>query len=169
VHFKYLKFLGNLMGYAICSGNLLNINLHPVVWKLLVGQKIYLSEYESVDIYFFKQITDLINTHLLNKDCVEPLTQITFQFSDGKEIVLEIEKDNSKERLIERAKLTRLNEFKEQMEIMKQGLREVVPENILQFLTWRELEELVSGKNIVNLDLLKRFTHYYVKFVINYF
>ena len=32
-------FIGFLMGYAICSGYLLNLNLHAAIWKLIINQK----------------------------------------------------------------------------------------------------------------------------------
>ena len=37
-------FIGNLMLHAITSGNVLNLNLHPIFYKKLLGQEISFNE-----------------------------------------------------------------------------------------------------------------------------
>lgn len=54
----------------------------------------------------------------------------------------------------------RLNEMKKQAEALRKGLTLVVPEGLLNLLTWRELETLVCGKSIMDIELLKINTVY---------
>mgnify|MGYP000966241846 FL=1 len=58
---------------------------------------------------------------------------------------------------------TRLNEFKKQAEAIRKGLCLIVPEGVLNLLTWRELETIVCGKPILDIDLLKENTVYRVR------
>ena len=61
--------------------------------------------------------------------------------------------------LVEKA---RLDESKKQAEALRKGLSIVVPEGLLNLLTWRELETLVCGKPILDVDLLRTNTTYRV-------
>jgi len=60
-------------------------------------------------------------------------------------------------RLIEKI---RLNESARQINAIRSGLIEVVPEAILNVMTWQDLEWRVCGKPFVDLNLLKRHTEY---------
>ena len=53
-----------------------------------------------------------------------------------------------------------MNESRKQVEAVRKGLTLVVPEGVLNLLTWREIETLVCGKPILDLDLLKQNTVY---------
>ena len=55
----------------------------------------------------------------------------------------------------------RLAESRLQMNALKAGLNEVVPLNLLQLFSARELEHLVCGSVTVDLELLKRHTTYF--------
>lgn len=51
-------------------------------------------------------------------------------------------------------------EFQRQIAATARGLATQVPRNMLGLFTWQEMEELVCGRPIVDLDLLKRCTVY---------
>ena len=54
----------------------------------------------------------------------------------------------------------RVNEFKKQIEYIKKGFNSVISSSIFQVLNWRQLEELVCGKNKLDVKALKRNTKY---------
>ena len=57
----------------------------------------------------------------------------------------------------------RLNEFKRQIEAMRRGLSLIIPEGLLNLLTWRELETMVCGQPILDVELLRQNTVYRVR------
>lgn len=61
----------------------------------------------------------------------------------------------------------RLSECQKQIEAMRRGLSQIIPEGLLNLLTWRELETMVCGKPILDVDLLKQNTVYRVKKIKN--
>jgi hypothetical protein len=61
--------------------------------------------------------------------------------------------------LVEKA---RLAESRKQAENLRKGLTLIIPEGLLNLLTWRELETLVCGKPILDVDLLRQNTVYRV-------
>jgi E3 ubiquitin-protein ligase HERC1 len=172
IHYEMYTFLGRFMAFAICSGNSLNVNIHPVIWKLLLGQEIKFGEYETVDKMYYKFISDLEKTCAMMKSAEEFENSFdlffTIQISNGTEKELlpngkNIKLDfSNKEKFIELAKKERINEFDNQIKKIKCGLYEVLNESLLQLLTWRELEELVCGKPTLDVSVLKGKTNYEV-------
>jgi E3 ubiquitin-protein ligase HERC2 len=55
---------------------------------------------------------------------------------------------------------TRLNEFNMQMEAIKKGVFLIIPEEILFFMTWEEVDLRATGKKSIDVDLLKSITAY---------
>ncbi len=46
---------------------------------------------------------------------------------------------------------------------MRKGLLKIIPEGLINLLTWRELETLVCGKPVLDIELLKINSVYKVK------
>lgn len=54
----------------------------------------------------------------------------------------------------------RLHESDKQIQAMRKGLSTVVPESLLQLMTWQDLEWRVCGRPYVDVGLLRRHTEY---------
>ena len=51
------RFFGILMGFAVRSEQTFNIDLHPSIWKKIVGQPIdYETDLETLDVIALKQL-----------------------------------------------------------------------------------------------------------------
>jgi HECT-domain (ubiquitin-transferase) len=61
---------------------------------------------------------------------------------------------------VRQALYTRLTECSLQCEAIKRGIAKIIPEALLNMVTYNELETWVCGKAIVDVDLLKRHTKY---------
>ena len=48
IHKKAYEFIGKLMAMAITSGEMLNLNLHPIIWKIILEDEINFEEYEKL-------------------------------------------------------------------------------------------------------------------------
>jgi len=83
-------FIGCLVGYGVCSGFLLNLNIHPIIWKLILNQTIEFSEYETIDKLFYKLMVDINNTTIKDSKDFETVYDLyyTIQTSDGTEVDL---------------------------------------------------------------------------------
>jgi len=55
---------------------------------------------------------------------------------------------------------TRLNEFDVQMKSIKQGINLILPESILYFMSWQDLDLRGTGSKSVDIDALKKITKY---------
>eukprot|EP00479_Gromia_sphaerica_P002663 TRINITY_DN13128_c0_g1_i1.p1 TRINITY_DN13128_c0_g1~~TRINITY_DN13128_c0_g1_i1.p1 ORF type:complete len:127 (+),score=23.01 TRINITY_DN13128_c0_g1_i1:423-803(+) len=54
----------------------------------------------------------------------------------------------------------RLHEHDIQIESIRRGIGKVVPIQLLQLLSWQELELLICGVKYVDIDMLRRYTTY---------
>ena len=146
------------------------MNLHPIVWnKILNIENGTFSDIESVDKLFYKYITEIEKTEIKTEEeftAKYPELSFTILLSDesefervkggkGKKVTLA-----NKNEYVSLAKKYRINEFNIQIESIRSGLINVIPENVLSLLMGKELEELACGKPILNLTILKQFTEY---------
>ena len=167
------EFLGKLMASSIATGEALYLNLHPIIWKSILNQDITLYDYESIDYYFYTIINQLeyINK-ITNKEerqkKLEDYQELYFIIKNSNDIDIELKPngrdikvtaDNLKE-YIELSKSERINEFKNSLEFLKKGFHSVIPYDILQVLTWSQLEEMVCGENKIDINEFRTNTSY---------
>ena len=158
------------MGMAISSGEALNLNLHPIIWKRILEEKINNDEYETIDHIFLNNIIkpleeifknqneDLLNDFDLNfviKNSNETDIEL---INNAKNIKVNL--DNLEE-FIKLAKEKRFNEINNQIGYIKKGIYSVIDKNLLQILNWKQLEEMVCGKNKLDITDFKNHTEYH--------
>eukprot|EP01017_Pseudomicrothorax_dubius_P038535 TRINITY_DN578_c0_g2_i1.p1 TRINITY_DN578_c0_g2~~TRINITY_DN578_c0_g2_i1.p1 ORF type:complete len:332 (+),score=91.58 TRINITY_DN578_c0_g2_i1:84-998(+) len=170
VHLKMYEFLGVLMGCSIRTRNFLNLDLPSIVWKQLVDVPVTRKDLENIDRYTIQCLDDLINIQKkgVDENNFNDLIQEKFvtYLSDGSEyelvpggksILVTFERRAEYAELVEKV---RLEESRKQAEAIRKGLTLIVPEGLLNLLTWRELETLVCGKPIMDVELLRQNTIY---------
>jgi E3 ubiquitin-protein ligase HERC2 len=124
MHIDMYFFIGCLIGYAISSAHLLNLNIHPVIWKLILNEEVSFLYYECIDKLFFKYLNDIAACD--QEDLASLDLYYSIQLSDGNECDLilngkKIAVDN-KEKFISLAKSVRMNEFKIGVEAIRYGI-----------------------------------------------
>ena len=183
------EFLGKLMACSLTSGEVLELNFHPVVWKALLGNEITFYEYETIDSIFFSLINNLeselkTNTkedeNNISTSTEKPAIKLedkekfnekyglnfVIKSSNESDIMLkpegdkiQVSLDNLKE-YITLSKKMRTSEFSSQIECMKKGFNSVIPSSICQHLYWRQLEEMICGKTTLDIRSFKENTEY---------
>lgn len=131
-HQELYYFLGCLIASAIASGQMLSLNLHPIVWKMMLNRKINFSEFESVDKHFFKIITDLEKAEekIKTEEEFAEVFDLNFTILLSDKTELEIIPNGKRTRVtlenknkyVLLAKTERLREFKSQVESIRYGL-----------------------------------------------
>ena len=166
IHKKAYEFIGKLMAMAISSGEALNLNLHPIVWKSILENEILFEEYKTIDYSFFNSINELEKE--LKKNDQNSLLDLNFVIKNSNESdielikngkITEVKQDNL-EQYINLSKSMRIGEINTQIEYIKRGLFSAIKKNIIQILTWNQLEEMVCGKINLDIDDFKKHTVY---------
>ncbi|CAF3226480.1 unnamed protein product [Rotaria sp. Silwood2] len=178
------RFVGQLMGLAIRTKNLLDIRLPILLWKQLVQEKVTIEDIEAIDVQSFtiinqmeeniKQVKSLneYDDSDVNNDCDylfnSVMSELTFDVvsSAGQtyELIpggfhISITAANFEDYCM-RYRQYRVNEFHRQIDFIRQGLYSVVPSAYLSLFTASELEEAVCGKGYIDIEMLKRHTNY---------
>ncbi|XP_043941699.1 E3 ubiquitin-protein ligase HECTD3 [Protopterus annectens] len=166
--FSKYEWIGQLMGAAFRGKEFLVLALPGIVWKQLTGEPVnWKKDFPAVDsmlvkllealedmdkeTFEFKFAGELMYTTVLSDQQVMDLipggSQSPVKYEDRKEF-------------IQLAKKARLDESKKQIAAMQAGLVKVVPQAILDLLTWQELEKKVCGDPEITVEALKRLTRY---------
>jgi len=143
---KMLSFLGRLFGLAIRTLHCLNLSLAPCVWKLLLGDLLTIEDVMGVDVELGKVLKSISDSDDPAELGLEPLN------IDG-EYVRPNKKN--KHKIIDH--FTTL--WNAQCDAIRRGLACVVPLGKLALFTPPDLERLVCGEKIVDLELLRAHTN----------
>ena len=158
------EFLGKLLASSISTGEILDLNLHPIIWKSILRQEISLYDYESIDYYFYTIINQLeyinkIANKAQRQKKLDEYQELYFIIKNSNDVDIELKPDGRNIKVncdnlneyIELSKQERIKEFKNSLEFLKKGFYSVIPYDILQVLTWPQLEEMICGENKINI------------------
>jgi other hect domain ubiquitin protein ligase E3 len=173
-HLELFKFLGQMMAMAIRTSVVLPLGLHTGVWKRLVGFPAERQDLIDQDELFYKLLVILSTISKEEFDTLEDqdLT-FTVRLSDMSVRLLKPDGDKipityeNKDEWIRLALQVRLNESNLQLEHILSGISDVIPLPLLSLLTPQDLEWSVSGKPVIDINLLKRHTKLNVAFTEN--
>ena len=171
IYQKGFEFIGKLMALAISSSEVLNLNLHPIVWKSLSEEKITFEEFRTIDINFYNFIMELKeavsnnNKKLFDDLNFSNLTFVIQNFNDenielienGKDTVLSLE---NAELFINSAVSKKLEQINNSIQYIKKGLYSAFGKNLLKLLNSEQLEILICGKKEFNFEDFKGHTEY---------
>ncbi|XP_028939898.1 E3 ubiquitin-protein ligase HECTD3, partial [Antrostomus carolinensis] len=163
--FPKYEWIGQLMGAALRSKEFLILSLPALVWKQLAGEEVSWSkDFAAVDSELVKLL-----------EMLEGVDREAFEFMFGRELtystvlsdqrVVELIPNGSNTvvryedrrefiRLVQKA---RLEESKEQIAAIRAGLLRVVPQPVLDLLTWQQLEKKICGDPEITMAELRRF------------
>lgn len=164
-------FLGKLFGVAIRTQNNLNLSLPPLFWKRLMLEEVSLYDLKGMDECCYQMLEILRNLP------AKGITQDSFSYAfenetftthdstgklvelieNGKEIPVTFENAQEYSNLIEKY---RLNEGKLIYDLLRKGMSAVIPMDLLNMFSWRQVETLVCGAADIDVEILKVKTEY---------
>lgn len=160
------RFIGRLMGYSLRADFSLLFQWSPFIWKGILHLPFVKEDLKCVDPNTFTYITNLQNTSDEDFEyvCIDEMCVIN---SFNGEVIPVIDGglytpltvDNRKE-VCEKMWEFKLHEFDVQIDAIRNGLLDVIPEETLYFIDGNELKFCVSGNDEINVDVLRRHTMY---------
>lgn len=166
--FHKFEWIGQLMGAALRGKDFLVLALPGLVWKQLIGEAVsWTKDFPAVDSVLVKLL-----------EAMEHMDKETFDFKFGQELVYTtplsdgrlvelipggsgvVVRYEDRVEFIRLVQKARLEENREQISAMQAGLVKVVPQAVLDLLTWQEVEKKVCGDPEISVEALKRLTRY---------
>nr|XP_047914919.1 E3 ubiquitin-protein ligase HECTD3-like [Anser cygnoides] len=163
--FAKYEWIGQLMGAALRSKEILVLSLPGLVWKQLAGEEVIWSkDFAAVDAELVKLLEvlegvdreafDFMFGRELTYTTVLSDQRVVELIPNGGSTVVRFEDRKDFIRLVQKA---RLEESKEQVAALRAGLLRVVPQPVLDLLTWQQLERKVCGNPELTVDDVKKF------------
>ena len=164
---EMFKFLGKLMGIAARSQLYLDLNLAPMVWKLIVREPVTLEDYRGIDSIGASFIEKIRGGSTEDKFEME-YGDMTFTVTSlgGTEVELHPGGQNeiltwaNRLQYCEELERFHLAEMSAAAEAIYSGLCTQFPKAVLSLIRGDELERMVCGVAEVDVDLLKSATDY---------
>ncbi|BGP42101.1 E3 ubiquitin-protein ligase tom1 [Rhodotorula kratochvilovae] len=157
-HLHYFRFVGRIIGKAIHDQRILEAYFSRSVYKHFLGKPVDHRDLESIDPEYYKSLVWMLDNDI---DGVLDLTfsterdefgvvQTVDLIPNGRNIAVTNENKHDYVRRIAEQRLS--IEIKDQMKAMLEGLYEIVPKDLLQIFSERELELLISGLPDLDVD-----------------
>jgi hypothetical protein len=160
---EMFEFVGVLMGVAVRTKNTISLDLPSLVWKKILSESVDLSDLEAVDKLCVQALSQLktLKEHEFNMMVDEKFTtqlsgNVVHELKEGgAEISVTYE---SRAEFVDLCFAARLEESKKQVEAIRKGLNQVVPLRMLSLFNWHDLEVLVCGNPVIDVETLRRHT-----------
>ncbi|GMF18203.1 unnamed protein product [Phytophthora lilii] len=164
------EFLGKLAGVAVRTKTPLDLNLPPVVWKLLVGQQVVRHDIEAIHQGCFQVVDTIANldAHGITETMFDEIVDANFTVKSSTNETVELVPGGKhlhvtwedREEFACAVEKYRLTEFASVCGDISRGLATILPAPTLGLFSWHELRTLVCGKASVDIALLRRRTIY---------
>eukprot|EP01036_Dinobryon_divergens_P031758 gene31758-41221_t len=164
---EMFKFLGKLMGIAARSQLYMDLNLAPMVWKLIVKESVTLDDYRGLDSIGASFIENIRGGSAEDRFEIE-YGEMTFTVTSLGGTEVELHPGGQDENLTwanrlrycEELERFHLTEMSVAAEAIYNGLCTQIPKAVLSLIRGDELERMVCGIAEVDVDLLKSATDY---------
>lgn len=164
-NFEHFYFLGLVIGMVVYHAKLLTIHFSPNIYKSLLGKKLSLIDLKDTEESIYESLVKIQN---------EDVTDWGLDFSimdkdeDGKVSVVELKPggqtidltNENKNEYVELMVNYYLLYSDEQLEALKTGLYQLIPLEFLKDFDEKELEQIISGIDTIDINDLKANTEY---------
>jgi len=167
-HLDYFKFVGRLIGKAICDGQLMDAHFTRSFYKHLLGMPVDFQDIEATEPDYYKTLRQILETplDLLMMDLTFSAeiqkfgnTEVVDLIPNGRNIAVTDENKFDYIRLVAHHRMT--SAIRSQIDSFLQGFYDLVPAELISIFSPAELELLVCGLPDVNIDELQQHTDYH--------
>merc|ERR1711871_203869 len=166
-HLDYFKFVGRIIGKALCDGQLLDAHFTRTFYKHILGLPITYRDLEAIEPDYYKSLLQILEFSLddigvdmtFSADFNE-LGQVTTVdlIENGRNIPVTDENKMLSVQLIAHHRTT--TAIREQIDAFLAGFHELVPPELISIFDAQELELLISGLPEIDLNDLRAHTDY---------
>ncbi|XP_005111371.2 E3 ubiquitin-protein ligase HECTD3 [Aplysia californica] len=163
---KY-EWIGQLMGACFRGKEILIVSLSQYIWKRLFGESYSWSQdFATVDSAEVKIIDNLAKMD--HETFTAAGRSWSMVLSDGTSVNIKVDGQGNpvplayedRAEYASKVREIRLSECDKQLKAMRAGLLKVIPEAVLDLLTWQELESRICGEPEITVESLKKNTYY---------
>ena len=158
-HLQYFKFVGRVIGKAICDGHLMDAHFTRSFYKHILGLSVTTQDLEAIEPDYYKSLQQILTmpvdllgldlTFTADKDEFGKVTSIEL-VPGGENIEVTDENKHEYVRLLCHHRMT--TSIRQQIDSFLEGFHELVPAELVSIFDAQELELLISGLPEIDLD-----------------
>ncbi|KAJ1675494.1 E3 ubiquitin-protein ligase tom1, partial [Spiromyces aspiralis] len=166
-HLMYFKFVGRVIGKAICDERLFDAYFTRSFYKHILGRKVDYRDIEAIDPDYYKSLQWMLENDIT--DVVEETFSVEVDdfgqmriidlIPNGRKIPVTEENKHEYVRLVTEQRLTA--SIRDQINSFMTGFYELVPKELIQIFNEQELELLISGMPDIDVDDWRNNTEYH--------
>uniref|UniRef100_UPI00358F3842 E3 ubiquitin-protein ligase HUWE1 isoform X5 n=1 Tax=Myxine glutinosa TaxID=7769 RepID=UPI00358F3842 len=167
-HLSYFKFVGRIVAKAVYDNRLLECYFTRSFYKHILGKPVRYTDMESEDYPFYQGLVYLLENDVSTLGYDLPFSTEVEEFgvcevrdlkTNGRNVT--VTEDNKREyvHLVCQMKMT--GAIRKQLAAFLEGFYEIIPKRLISIFTEQELELLISGLPIIDIDDLKANTEYH--------
>lgn len=169
-HLIYFRFLGRVLGKALFDGHLVSGHMVRHMYKHILGWPVMLEDLKFPDEEYYNSLKSLLDMDTVEDLCVD------FTFTEsalGENRIVElmdrgqdvnVTNDNLPDFLEANLKFHLLDRVKPQLTELLLGFYDIIPESLLTIFDFQELELLMCGVPVIDIDDWMANTSYLGKF-----
>ncbi|GAB6020026.1 hypothetical protein CHUAL_002775 [Chamberlinius hualienensis] len=167
-HLSYFKFVGHVIAKAIYDNKLLDCYFTRSFYKHILGKLVKYTDMESEDYSFYQGLVFLLEHDIKELDYELTFSTEVQEFGvteskdlkhDGRNVPVTEENKNEYVRLVCQLKMT--SAIKQQLNAFLEGFYDIIPKRLISIFNEQELELLISGLPVIDIDDLKANAEYY--------
>jgi hypothetical protein len=168
-HLEYFKFIGRIIGKALCDGYALDVYFTRSFYKHILSQEVDYHDMEDLDPDFFKNLKMLMDINL-NESDIHEYYFVVEEEEFGSKQMKELEPGGTFKRVTEDNKMEYIKllchmkmtaNISAQIKSFLEGFHELVPKAMIGIFDSKELELLISGLPEIDIEDLKGNTEYH--------
>jgi hypothetical protein len=167
-HLSYFKFVGRIIGKAICDGHLLDAHFTRSFYKHILGLPVNYHDLEAIEPEYYSSLKQILEFSLddlglelffcTDVDNFGKLTTVDL-IENGHNIPVTDENKLEYVQLVAHHRMT--SAIKKQIDSFLEGFHDLVPSELVSIFDAQELELLISGLPDVDIDDLRAHTEYH--------
>eukprot|EP01038_Epipyxis_sp_PR26KG_P005357 gene5357-7431_t len=168
-HLDYFKFVGRVIGKAICDGQLMDAHFTRSFYKHVLGMSVEFTDIEATEPDYYKTLKQILETplDLLMMDLTFSAEihkfgklEVVDLIPNGRNLLVTDENKGEYIKLIAHHRMT--SAIREQIDSFLSGLYDLIPPELISIFTPIELELLICGLPDINVDELYVHTDYHM-------
>ena len=166
-HLDYFKFVGRLIGKALCDGQLLDAHFTRTFYKHMLGLPVSYHDLEAIEPDYYKSLLQILEYPL---DVIGVDLTFSADFNElGQTTTIDLIKNGRNINVTDENKLLYIQliahhrtttAIRKQIDAFLEGFHELVPPELISIFDAQELELLISGLPDIDLDDYRSTTEY---------
>lgn len=163
---RFYRFVGRMIGLAIFNNCNIDVAFDKVCYKSILNKECIFTDLKDVDPSYFQSLSYILNNDINDQEFFFEHeytelgeTKIIELIENGSNV--KVTNENKKKYIMLKTNFLLTSEISDLIDLIKEGLFEVIDEDLMIIFSELELEQLICGSSNIDVQDLKKNTEIY--------